>query len=95
MTRAQRRTRARKASALRATLSAHTMWSAPEHMTDNPNRGKRHMAPATARPFGLTANESARIRDARRDYRPLTVRTVFAPGYKPRGRGFTTDGYTV
>ena len=73
MTRAQRRNRLRKERAASAGLPLSFMSAG--HLAENPNRGKRHVAPATARVHSFTAEELERIKSARRDYRPLTVLT--------------------
>jgi hypothetical protein len=72
-------------------------------MRENPNDGKRHSAPATARRHSFTENERTRIREARADYRPLTVKTQFQADALGRVRAtyrrdrpsWTSDGYTV
>ena len=92
MTRAQRRIRARKMAA----VAPFGLMRHPGHLADNPNRGKRHTAPATARVHSFTAREREEIKSARRDYRPLTVRQVIDFDSIGRKRpAFVTDGYTV
>lgn len=94
MTRAQRRTAQRTREAAAAGLHRHSMQRAIPDMLENPNRGKHGAAR-----LDITGERDARtMRDARRDYRPLTVRTPItraASGRKLAARHVTETAYTI
>lgn len=87
MTRAERRTRQRTRNAAAAGLANHTSRRAPADLTENPNRGKHGVAR-----LDVTGERAERaMREARRDYRPLTVHT---PILRARKSPHTTS-YTI
>lgn len=94
MTRAERRTRQRTRETAAAGLAGHSSRRAPGEMVENPNRGKHGAAR-----LDITGERDARtLREAARDYRPLTVRTPItrsATGRKLAARHAGESSYTI